>query len=261
MQRYVLRRLVAIPLLLLGVATVAFFLSHFTKADPLASLVSERQMNNPEVVEAARASAGASTRACRSNTSSTSATSSHGDLGISFRTKRPVLDDIAERLPATLELVVAAMLFGTLTGIAARRAGGALPQRRASTTARGSSRCSARRIPVFWSGLILLFIFSVKLGWLPGPGRLDARTAAPPFVTGMYHDRCAARRRPARFRRALSPPAAPRLRARLDGDGHHLAAGAGEHARRAEPGLHPRRARQGRRRSGASSSTTRCATR
>jgi peptide/nickel transport system permease protein len=53
MQRYILRRLLAIPLLLLGVATVAFFLSHFTQADPLSSLVSERQMNNPEVVEAA----------------------------------------------------------------------------------------------------------------------------------------------------------------------------------------------------------------
>ena len=60
MQRYVriFAASCAIPLPcppVLGVATVAFFLTHFTKADPLASLVSERQMNNPEVVEAAKA--------------------------------------------------------------------------------------------------------------------------------------------------------------------------------------------------------------
>jgi ABC-type dipeptide/oligopeptide/nickel transport system permease component len=54
MTHYVLRRLISIPLLLLGVATVAFFLSHFTQADPLSALVSERQMNNPEVVAAAK---------------------------------------------------------------------------------------------------------------------------------------------------------------------------------------------------------------
>jgi peptide/nickel transport system permease protein len=39
---------------------------------------------------------------------------------------------------------------------------------------------------VFWSGLILLYLFSVVLGWIPGPGRLDARTAAPDTVTGFF---------------------------------------------------------------------------
>ncbi|MFX8786098.1 ABC transporter permease subunit, partial [Acinetobacter baumannii] len=41
-------------------------------------------------------------------------------------------------------------------------------------------------LPVFWSGLLLLFVFSVVLGWLPGPGRLDARLTPPPGVTGFY---------------------------------------------------------------------------
>ena len=184
MQRYVLRRILAIPLLLLGVATVAFFLTHFTKADPLASLVSERQMNNPEVVEAARKRWGLD-KSIPEQYVTYIRNLVAGDLGISFRTKRPVLHDIAERLPATLELVVAAMLFGTLSGIAlgvlaARFRNGGIDHGARLFALFGSS------IPVFWSGLILLFIFSVKLGWLPGPGRLDARSAAPPFVTGMY---------------------------------------------------------------------------
>ena len=46
MVRYILRRLIAVPFLILGVATVAFLISHFTQGDPIASLVSERQINN-----------------------------------------------------------------------------------------------------------------------------------------------------------------------------------------------------------------------
>ena len=184
MSRYILRRLVAIPLLLLGVATVAFFLSHFTKADPLASLVSERQMNNAEVVAAARARWGLD-RSVPEQYATYIGNLAQGDLGISFRTKRPVLADIADRLPATLELVTAAMILGTLSGIllgvlAAHYRNGGIDHGARLFALLGSS------LPVFWSGLILLFIFSVKLGWLPGPGRLDARAVPPPYVTGMF---------------------------------------------------------------------------
>ncbi|MGE0717641.1 MAG: ABC transporter permease, partial [Alphaproteobacteria bacterium] len=52
MKRYVLRRLLAMPLLVLGVVTIAFMLSHFTKGDPLTAIVNEQQMNDPEVVAA-----------------------------------------------------------------------------------------------------------------------------------------------------------------------------------------------------------------
>jgi peptide/nickel transport system permease protein len=54
MARYIVRRLIAMPLLLLGVVTIAFLLSHLTQADPLTSIIGERQMNNEAVVEAAR---------------------------------------------------------------------------------------------------------------------------------------------------------------------------------------------------------------
>lgn len=184
MLRYIVRRLIAMPLLLLGVASVAFLLSHLTRGDPLASVVPERQMSNPAVVEAARKRWGLD-KSLPEQYLVYLGNLVVGDLGTSFRTKREVATDILERLPATLELVVAAMLVGTVSGILLGVVAAHFRNRGLDHGARlfaliGSS------IPVFWSGLILLFVFSVALGWLPGPGRLDPRTPAPPFVTGMY---------------------------------------------------------------------------
>lgn len=184
MLRYITRRLLAVPLLLLGVATIAFFLTHFTKADPLSAVLNERQMNNPEVVAAARHRWGLD-RSLPEQYAVYIKNLSMGDFGTSFRTKRPVAADIADRLPATLELVIAAMLVGTVFGVGLGVTAGHFRNRAIDHAARlfaliGSST------PVFWSGLILLYLFSVQFDWLPGPGRLDPRSAGPDFVTGMF---------------------------------------------------------------------------
>ena len=55
MTSYLIRRMLAMPLLLLGVATMAFLLGNFVKGDPLASILNERQMNNEQAVAAAKA--------------------------------------------------------------------------------------------------------------------------------------------------------------------------------------------------------------
>jgi peptide/nickel transport system permease protein len=169
---------------LLGVATIAFFLSHITQADPLSALVSERQMSNPEVVEAAKHRWGLD-RSVPEQYFIYIQNLVSGDLGVSFRTRRPVLTDVAERLPATLELVIFAMLFGTLSGIGL----GVIASRFRDRPADYITRLFAlfgSTVPVFWSGLLLLYIFTVKFGVIPGPGRLDARVVPPEFVTGMY---------------------------------------------------------------------------
>jgi peptide/nickel transport system permease protein len=180
---YLIRRLIAMPFLILGIITITFFLSRFTKGDPLTAIISEQQMSNPEVVAAAKQRWGLD-RSLGEQYLVYTGKFLTGDLGTSFTTKRPVLTDLVERLPATLELVIAAMIIGTVLGIAlgvlaAYYRNGWIDHGARLFALIGSS------LPVFWSGLGLLFILSVQLGWLPGPGRLDARLAPPPAVTGM----------------------------------------------------------------------------
>jgi peptide/nickel transport system permease protein len=183
MSNYLIRRLIAMPFLILGIITIAFFLSRFTKGDPLTSIISEQQMSNPEVVAAARQRWGLD-RSLPEQYIVYTGKLLTGDLGTSFITKRPVMKDILERLPATLELVFAAMVIGTIVGIilgilAAYYRNGWIDHGARLFALVGSS------LPVFWSGLGLLFVLSVQLAWLPGPGRLDARILPPPAVTGM----------------------------------------------------------------------------
>ena len=184
MLRLVLRRVVMMPLLMLGVVTIAFLLSHMTRANPLSSILSERQLLNPEVVAAAKARWGLD-KSPAEQYAIYVGNLLGGDMGTSFRTNRGVLRDIRDRVPATLELVVVSMVIGTVGGIALGVVAAAGRDRLPDHLARifaliGSS------IPVFWCGLIFLFIFSVQLGWLPGPGRLDSRALPPPTVTGFY---------------------------------------------------------------------------
>jgi peptide/nickel transport system permease protein len=184
MYRYIIRRLIAMPLLLLGIVSIAFLLTHFTKGDPLISIIGERQMDNPVVIAAARARWGLD-RSLPEQYLVYVGNLLTGDFGTSLRTKQGVGLDLAQRLPATLELVIAAMLLGSLVGITLGVVAAHYRDRNPDHLARlfaliGSS------LPVFWSGLILLYVFANVLGVLPGPGRLDTRASAPPLVTGFY---------------------------------------------------------------------------
>ncbi|MBE7183234.1 MAG: ABC transporter permease [Methylobacterium mesophilicum] len=172
------------PLLLFGVVTVAFFLTRFTHADPLTSLVGERQLHNVAVVEAAKARWGLD-RSVPEQYLVYLRNLLGGDFGISFRTKQPVAQDLAARFPATLELVVCAMIFGSVTGIGLGVLAAEYRDRAIDHIARGVALIGSS-IPIFWLGLALMYVFSVKMGWLPGPGRLDARVPPPPYVTGMF---------------------------------------------------------------------------
>ncbi|MFI7276960.1 ABC transporter permease [Streptomyces sp. NPDC049879] len=109
-----------------------------------------------------------------------------GDLGTSFGTGRAVTDDLMGRLPATLELAVPALVVGIVLGTAlgvlsAVRRGRLLDHVIRVVTV------IALAMPQFWLGLVLLSLFYVQLGWLPGPlGRLPVGTPIPPEVTGSY---------------------------------------------------------------------------
>lgn len=182
MTRYILRRLLAMPFLVLGIVTLAFLLTTITKGDPLTAIVSDRQMNNPEVVAAAKARWGLD-RSLPERYVIYVGNLLSGDMGTSFITRRPVAQDILYRLPATLELVISAMLIGSMIGIAL----GVLAAYYRNTAIDHFARFFAlfgSSLPVFWIGLALLFVFSVKLGVLPGPGRIDARMTPPSEITG-----------------------------------------------------------------------------
>ena len=184
MTSYLIRRLLAMPLLLLGVATMAFLLGNFVKGDPLASILNERQMNNEQAVAAAKARWGLD-KSIPERYVIYIGNLVEGDLGVSFRTKRPVMRDLVDRLPATLELVLSAMIFGSVVGVfigivAAHWRNGPIDHGARLIALIGSSA------PVFWSGLIALYIFSVQFSWLPGAGRLDPALSPPATVTGLY---------------------------------------------------------------------------
>ena len=97
----------------------------------------------------------------------------HGDLGLSIRTREPVLTEIGRYFPATLELSTLATIIGVIIGVPA----GVL-----AATKPGSLGDQAVRLiglmgysmPVFWLGLMGLLLFYGQLGWVAGPGRLDA---------------------------------------------------------------------------------------
>jgi peptide/nickel transport system permease protein len=109
-----------------------------------------------------------------------------GDFGISLTTGQPVITDIKQRLPASAELT----LFGLIISILV-----AVPLGIAAAVKQGSFVDHACRIvatagvslPVFFTGLILVYVFYFILGWSPAPlGRLDIFYSSPPHVTGFY---------------------------------------------------------------------------
>lgn len=97
-----------------------------------------------------------------------------GDLGNSFAYATPALGLILERLPATLELAISAMLIALLIGLPLGLLAGLKPQSWFSKTIMTGSILGFS-LPTFWVGLMLILLFSVYLGWLPAGGRGETR--------------------------------------------------------------------------------------
>jgi ABC-type dipeptide/oligopeptide/nickel transport system permease component len=184
MLRIVFRRLLATPLLLLGIVTVTFLLSRAIPADPLVSIIGERQLANPQAVASARERWGLD-RSIAEQYVIYVGNLLRGDLGTSIRTKRPVARDLLDRLPATLELTLAAMAIGVVAGLGLGVLSAQFNNRLPDHLARGFALLGSA-LPIFWSGLILLHLASVRLGWISGAGRLDARLSPPDGATGFY---------------------------------------------------------------------------
>jgi peptide/nickel transport system permease protein len=94
----------------------------------------------------------------------------HGDLGRSFVFNEPALKLIAQRMPATMELAVTAVLLSIVVGVPLGLYAGMRPDGFLGRTIMAGSILGFS-LPTFWVGLMLIMVFAVQLGWLPSTGR------------------------------------------------------------------------------------------
>lgn len=180
MPQYLIRRLGTLTITLIGIMMITFFISLVVPLDPLAAIAGPQAPQ--ETVERLRILYGFD-QPIYIQFARYIKRLAHGDLGTSFQTGRPVLEDIIHFFPATIELATLALIVAILVGI---------PLGVLSAVYRNSPIDHFSRVlsligvsmPVFWLGLVLLLIFYYKLGWFPEPGRLDIMLIEPKRITG-----------------------------------------------------------------------------
>ncbi|HYW89499.1 MAG TPA: ABC transporter permease, partial [Chloroflexota bacterium] len=163
MAAYVLKRLALAVPALFGVSLLVFSMSHLVPGDPVAIMLGERATSAD--MARLRAQLGLD-RPLHVQYLDFVGRALHGDLGTSIRTGRPVLQEIAEQFPATLVLTLAAVVLaavvGVLTGTVAATSG-----RRLVGGAVMTFVLLGISTPTFFSGLLLIIVFSLYLSWLP----------------------------------------------------------------------------------------------
>lgn len=183
MTRYLIRRLLqAIPTVLL-VSILVFLMLYLIPGDPAAIYLGERQ-SSPEQLEIVREQMGLN-RPIYVQYLDYMFNAVQGDFGTSLNNNRPVLDEILLRLPSTLELTVAAMLVSTVLGIGI----GIIAALNHNTIIDTVSMLLALlgiSMPIYWSALLLIVLFSVNLRWFPpiGQGSVD-RLVMPALALGL----------------------------------------------------------------------------
>ena len=169
MWTYLLRRLGLALVLLWVVATVLFFSIHLLPGDPaLQILGGDAAQATPEQLARVRGRLGLD-RPLGAQYLGWLARVARGDLGASLLDERPVARDLANRLPRTLQLVVPATALAVAVGVplgifAARRRG------RLADPAASALALAGFSMPVFVVGMLLVLVFSLRLGWLPPTG-------------------------------------------------------------------------------------------
>src|SRR6516165_9986998 len=176
------RMLVAVPSLI-GVVIVTFLLTRALPGDPAAYFAGPAATK--EAVEEVRVKLGLD-KSLPEQFVRYVRDLARGDLGTSLTTGQPVVSEIRTRLPASAELtllgLIVSMAIAVPLGIlAATRPGSIIDHSCRLISTAGVS------LPVFFTGLILVYFFYYLLGWAPAPlGRLDVFYLAPPQVTGFY---------------------------------------------------------------------------
>jgi peptide/nickel transport system permease protein len=164
--RFLARRLLHLGPVLLGVSVIVFLVLHLAPGDPAEIMLGANA--NKEDLERLRTQLGLD-QPLHVQYVTWIGHVVRGDLGRSLWMKRPVLGEVLERFKATLLLTGTALFLSTVGGIAlgiasARRANSLLDRLSAVASLFGAS------MPTFWLGIVLMVIFSLRLGWLPASG-------------------------------------------------------------------------------------------
>jgi len=179
MYRYFLRRLLYLVPIVVGITFLTFLLTYILPGDPALSLVGERA--GPEVIEKIRRDMGVD-RPFLVQYLGYLKMMSQGRMGMSYFTRRDVFSDILQKFPNTLKLALAAMTIALPVGIilgfiSAERRGRIMDRVVSSVSVVGLS------IPVFWSGLIIMFVFALELRLVPPSGTGGIRFMVLPAIT------------------------------------------------------------------------------
>jgi peptide/nickel transport system permease protein len=183
MGKMLFKRMLLIIPNLIGVVIVTFLLTRALPGDPAAYFAGPAA--DKQAIEQVRASLGLD-KPLVVQFGRYVTDLFRGDLGNSLSTGQPVITEIRNRLPASAELT----LFGLILSMAIAIPLGILAAVKQGSWIDHTCRIVATAgvsLPVFFTGLLLVYFFYFKLGWSPAPlGRLDAFATAPPKITGFF---------------------------------------------------------------------------
>jgi peptide/nickel transport system permease protein len=166
--RYLATRLIGAIPTLLGVSVLTFLFIRLIPGDAITARLGTSTALTPEQLASLRAYFGLDQPLYQQYwTWLTSLL--HGDFGYSIRTGRPVLVEITERLPATLELAAAATLIAVLIGLPLGLLSAMRSHSRVDVVARIGGLIGLS-LPSFWLGTLIIVLFSLYLRWLPNTG-------------------------------------------------------------------------------------------
>jgi len=176
---YVLKKIALLVPLLFGITLITFTLTKALPGDPVYTMAGERA--SPQTIEKIRKEIGADKGVVRQYFGYASLLLT-GEMGRSYYTNRKVLDEIIAKLPNTLKLAAGAMCMAVPLGILLGLVS-ALNKNRASDRLITVFSITGLSVPVFWSGLVFILLFSLKLKVLPPSGTGDLRYLVLPALT------------------------------------------------------------------------------
>jgi peptide/nickel transport system permease protein len=191
MLKYTIKRLLLSVPLILGIITATFFMSHLAPGDPMDMYLEPRRQSqmDPQVIELLRIKYGLD-QPIHVQYVTWIKNFAQGDLGESFRYRRPVRDLLVEALPYTLQLTFLAIILDALVGISLGIIS-AVKQYTKLDKAVTVGSLVVYAIPSFWLALMLIMVFSVNLGWFPTSQtrsmNYDDLTAIGKLLDRMWH--------------------------------------------------------------------------